>query len=169
MVKKKRMKKYFTKFIRFGKYKTNDGKNLRCVDYAQGEELDKIKFVEDNEINRYWSLLSRRNNKTITLEEETELNDMVFTLAPEDVMPADEIRFIDGHYNELFKVRNMSEVMVNGHVNLAVMNDEYHTTLYTKQEDGTYAGGRCYHICEMGEIAHRNQWVYYPLETEVVK
>lgn len=168
MAKKNIMKKYFTKFIRFGKYKTKDGKELSCVDCAQGEELDRINLVEHNKWNRYWNLVSKKNNNTISLEETQELENMVVCLAPEDLMPADEIRFIDGHYNDLFRVRNMSEIMINGCVNLAVWNDEYHTTLYRKQDDGTYTGGRCFHICEMGEIAHRNEWNYYPLEREVL-
>ena len=165
------MKKYLTQFLYYGTLVDKDGviyENLENPKY--GEELDTIRVVRYDNAERYRRLRLWHNNKSyhyeLTKEEVAEMESYVMSLPYTDVEPADNIRFIDGKYNKKFIVKNLSEVMINGCVNLAVYIDEYHTALYHKEKDGRYTCSRLYHICEMGEIADRNGWVMYPVEKE---
>lgn len=62
-----------------------------------------------------------------------------------------EIRFIDSHYNELFRIPDGGSVVItheNGEqgVNVCKYLDDYHFEL----------GGECLHICQFAEIMERN-------------
>lgn len=163
------MRKYFTRYLRFGsRVADRNGNIYKCIELSEGEELDTVCVVRyDNayrfNVLRQWDLNSSFCRK-LTDEERREMEDYKLTLPYEEIEPADEIRFIDGHYNDRFRVRNLSEVSINGNIYLAVYRDEYHTALYRKKGELEYSYGNCYHICEMGEIADRCNWVYFPCE-----
>lgn len=68
-----------------------------------------------------------------------------------------EIRFIDSHYRELFRIPDGGSITVtyeNGetHTSKCRYLDEYHTEI----------DGRCYHICQFAEIMERNGYAYEP-------
>lgn len=71
-----------------------------------------------------------------------------------------EIRFIDSHYNELFRIKDGESITVNrfdGVTNDYVCKhlDSYHTEI----------SGHCYHICEFAEFMERNGNTYRPKDT----
>ena len=68
-----------------------------------------------------------------------------------------EIRFIDSHYNELFRIedgRNITVNVYNGTQKEYTCKylDEYHFEI----------SGHCYHICEFAELMERNGNTYRP-------
>lgn len=72
-----------------------------------------------------------------------------------------EIRFIDSHYNELFRIPDGGQITIHypdGHKENRVCQyiDDYHT----------YINGVCFHICQFAEIMEHNKQTYTPAETE---
>lgn len=70
-----------------------------------------------------------------------------------------EIRFIDSHYNELFRIPDNSSITVtypDGHTEdkFCKYIDEYHT----------YIDGVCYHICQWAELMEQNGNVCAPAD-----
>ena len=68
-----------------------------------------------------------------------------------------EIRFIDSHYNELFKIPDGGQIAIkypDGHSENRVCKyiDEYHTAI----------NGVCFHICEWAEYMELNKRQYLP-------
>lgn len=68
-----------------------------------------------------------------------------------------EIRFIDSHYNELFRIPDGCQITIHypdGHKENRVCQyiDDYHT----------YINGVCFHICQFAEIMERNGNKYSP-------
>ena len=70
-----------------------------------------------------------------------------------------EIRFIDSHYNELFRIPDGGQIMITtpdgGKIRANCKYiDEYHTDI----------DGRCYHICQWAELNEQNGRTYAPTE-----
>lgn len=70
-----------------------------------------------------------------------------------------EIRFIDSHYNELFRIPDGGQITIHypdGHKENRVCQyiDDYHT----------YINGVCFHICQFAEIMEQNKQTYTPAE-----
>ena len=71
-----------------------------------------------------------------------------------------EIRFIDSHYNELFRIPDGGQIMITtpdgGKIRANCKYiDEYHTDI----------DGRCYHICQWAELNEQNGRTYAPAES----
>ena len=71
-----------------------------------------------------------------------------------------EIRFIDSHYNELFRIPDGGQIMITTHDGGKIRAnckyiDEYHTDI----------DGRCYHICQWAELNEQNGRTYAPAES----
>ena len=72
------------------------------------------------------------------------------------------IRFIDSQYNDLFSIRDGSNIKITGYGDVISIKkcrflDEYHTEVE----------GTCYHICQFAEIMEKNGYKYEPAEMEV--
>lgn len=70
-----------------------------------------------------------------------------------------EIRFIDSHYNELFRIPDGGQITIHypdGHSENRVCRyiDDYHT----------YVDDVCFHICQFAEIMEQNNQTYTPAE-----
>ena len=70
-----------------------------------------------------------------------------------------DLRFIDSHYNELFRIPDNSSITVtypDGHTEdkFCKYIDEYHT----------YIDGVCYHICQWAELMEQNGNVCAPAD-----
>ena len=75
-----------------------------------------------------------------------------------------EIRFIDSHYNELFRIPDGGQIMITtpdgGKIRANCKYiDEYHTDI----------DGRCYHICQWAELNEQNGRTYAPAEPPLYK
>lgn len=73
-----------------------------------------------------------------------------------------EIRFIDSHYNELFRIPDNSKINIkypDGHIEERICKylDDYHTSI----------NGTCFHICQWAEIMEQNGNTYYPADRSV--
>lgn len=74
-------------------------------------------------------------------------------------MEQKEIRFIDSHYNELFRIPDNSKINIkyaDGHIEERICKylDEYHTEI----------NGNCFHICQWAELMEAQGNTYYPAE-----
>ena len=74
-------------------------------------------------------------------------------------MDKKEIRFIDSHYNELFRIPDGGQIMITTSSGDKIRAnckyiDEYHTDI----------DGRCYHICQWAELNEQNGRTYAPAE-----
>ena len=70
-----------------------------------------------------------------------------------------EIRFIDSHYNELFRIPDGGQILITTAKGEKIRAnckyiDEYHTDI----------DGRCYHICQWAELNEQNGRSYAPAE-----
>ncbi len=70
-----------------------------------------------------------------------------------------QIRFIDSHYNELFRIPDGGQIMITTNDGGKIRAnckyiDEYHTDI----------DGRCYHICQWAELNEKNGRTYSPAE-----
>ncbi len=79
-------------------------------------------------------------------------------------MDKKEIRFIDSHYNELFRIPDGSEITIqypDGHKENRVCKyiDDYHF----------YLNNLCFHICQFAELMEQNNQTYSPANTEKYK
>ena len=168
------MKKYFTKFLRLNKIVDNEGTEYECLDYPHGE-VDTVRAVKSSDFDRYDLLRAWKNNKIIAPEGEVEMEGYVVTLNTADIMPIDTIRICNENWDDVFEIRNLSELSITfpydntTAIYLAVREGSSHVSLLKKKEDGTYGYSNVYHIHQLGEIAGRNGWVITPIESEVAK
>lgn len=162
------MKKFLTRYLRFGTVTDKKGQLYDCQEYTRGIEVDNIRVVSyDNKARfdtlRYWA----NNSRGLSDDEQKEMEGYVISLPCEELEPVDEISFVDSKYNERFRVRNLSEISINGYIYLAVKEGKCHTTLCPKKEDGTYEPyGYTYHNLQMGELADKLNWTYFPAVKE---
>lgn len=149
------MDKEFAKYMKYGKLVTHtpDGENYKIVDieFGFGNKLDKdsVKCVAKCNLNRYELLRAWSNNHVgLTEDQRQEMNDYMVELPFDDLEPANTVRFITPHYENLFEVKDLSIVMVNDTPYRVVYQDETHMDL--RNPDGSYGMGT-FHICEFAE------------------
>lgn len=131
--------------------KSGTGQRYRIVGgirYAQAPvkenaDVRKLLCVSEEVQARYKLLCVWAANGRITEEQERERCSYEELLPVDDLEPDDYIRFITSSYKDLFRVRNLSYITINGEARRVVYIDPTH--FYT------VPGINCYHICEFAE------------------
>ena len=76
-------------------------------------------------------------------------------IAVSDVEPADKIRFITPDYKDIFHVRDLGAVSVNGKVAHVTYIDATHFTFMDTFAMNVYGG--CFHICQFAELCEKEK------------
>lgn len=146
------MKKEDRKYMRFGKLVSLNGVTYKLYE-DMSEEKETVKAVREENVGRYSRLRAwSQNSVGLTEEQRKEMEGYEEEIACDACEPANMIRFIDSHYHDLFKIRDLESVIVGDNkVYRAVYIDSTHMWMI-----GEKGWPNVYHICEFAEMRERN-------------
>lgn len=159
-----KMVKSFIRYIRFGHRVRSlyTGEEYKLVEDLKEE--GETKAVKTKDYSRYLELTAKETSNLSEIEK-IELERMIVPIRYTGIEPADVVRFIDPHYNTLFKVKNLGKILLDGQEKRVVYIDDYHFTFCT---EGTNPYG-CLHICQFAEMVEKNGIKLEPVKKDVVE
>ena len=152
------MDKQYAKYMTWGKQvKTiTDGNVYKLIENMDADK-DTVLAINVNNWERYRLLKAWSGNQVgVTDEQRKEMEGYVETLFIDSVVPHNKIRFITPDYKELFEVKDLEDVLINGEPHKVAYIDEAHFT-FVGESLALYGG--CLHICQFAEICERNKHV----------
>ena len=164
--------KTLRKYMRYGKLVESDwtGETYKLLD-DMDESKEFVKAVNTSDLRRFdllsawvrnWDSDSSGFRKRFEENGEdieavrAERESFITELKCDNVSTADKVRFITPNYENLFEVKNLGKVLVNGKAKPVYYIDECHF--------GFIEHGCIYHICELAELAERNGIKVEPLQ-----
>ena len=155
--------KHFYRHLRFGHRVRSlyTGEEYKLVEDLNDE--GETKAVKPDDYDRYIRL-SAKGNGNLSEDEKTELERMIVPIRYTGIEPADMVRFIDSQYNELFRVKNLGRILLDGKEKRVAYIDDYHFTF----TDGAGPYG-CFHICQFAELVEKNGMQLEPVKKDVVE
>lgn len=158
-----KMVKSFIRYIRFGHRVRSlyTGEEYKLVEDLKDE--GETKAVKPEDYGRYIRL-SAKGNGNLSEDEKIELERMIIPIRYTGIEPADIVRFIDSQYNELFRVKNLGRILLNGKEKRVAYIDDYHFTF--TDDAGPYS---CFHICQFAELVEKNGMQLEPVKKDVVE
>jgi len=168
------MEKTYAEYMKWGKLVKNvaTGKIYKLVEDMNGEK-DDVRVVSMNNLDRYnllhawvrnWEQNSMgfRESFTGNIEDcKVEVQGYEEYVNITDIEPHNTIRFITSNYQDKFRVKDLSDILMDGNVRKVVYLDETHFTFTVGS-----GGFGCFHICQYAELCEKNGIEVLPIESE---
>ena len=148
------MKAEYVRYMRLGKRIAVGKEKYILVRDAKEGDTALLGVNESNyrryDLLRHWS----KNHVGITAEQGEEMNSYEEHIPVAECVPDNDVRIMDGKWDERFHVKDLTEILFNGERRTVNWLDEYHFNFV----DSSVRCYGCFHIFQFGELTDKCGW-----------